>query len=240
VTELLDRLKQFAKARLYPPDAVRRCWIGPYRGLVFEVSHQVRDTRMSIFYRAYEPEVTKALADLVRPEMVVYDIGAHVGIHALYLARLLGPPGQVVAFEPWSENYCRLVRNIGLNGALEGRITAVPLAVGDHPGGQQMVQGTSDGRHSLAAHGEAGDRSVTAVRVDDFAREHPPGPDLLLIDVEGREDRVLAGAIETIAQRRPQIILEHHGPARARALTSWLRDHGYQVAPIGVRHLRAY
>src|SRR5262249_41231088 len=47
-----------------------------------------------------EPAVTAAISELARPGMVALDVGADIGYYTLQLSRLVGPTGQVVAFEP--------------------------------------------------------------------------------------------------------------------------------------------
>ena len=65
--------------------------------------------------------------------MVVLDIGAHVGIHALLAGRRVGPDGRVFAFEPAPRTADLLDRHIRWN-ALEGRVEAVRAVVSDAVG----------------------------------------------------------------------------------------------------------
>src|ERR1700733_12887928 len=52
----------------------------------------------------HELEVQELLAAVLRPGMVYYDAGANVGFFAVIVARLVGPSGQIVCFEPLPEN----------------------------------------------------------------------------------------------------------------------------------------
>src|SRR5437762_9223400 len=49
---------------------------------------------------SFEPATRRALGRLVRPGFNVLDIGANIGAHTLYLGRLVGASGKVVACEP--------------------------------------------------------------------------------------------------------------------------------------------
>jgi FkbM family methyltransferase len=231
--------KRLVKRAFFAPGTVRRCRVGPYAGIAFEMCPQILRTRMAIFYRAYEPEVAALLASAVRPGMVVYDVGAHVGIHALHAAKLLGGSGTVYAFEPWPENAAVLERHVRYNVALAGRLVPVPASVGARAGRSAMVEGGGDGQHRLRRAGEAGTQETTTVTVDGFAAEHPPAPSLILVDVEGEELAVLEGAEHVLRTVRPRLVLEHHGPERRQSLRTHLEARGYHVTELGTRHLHA-
>jgi hypothetical protein len=83
-------------------------------------------------YGTWEPEVVKTITNHVKPGMTVLDIGAHGGFYALLLSKLVGPTGQMIAFEPLPANYRFLEENIALN-----RVTNVQIrreAVGKRSG----------------------------------------------------------------------------------------------------------
>lgn len=81
----------------------------------------------------YEPAVHQILDEVVGEGMVVLDIGAHVGLHALLAGRRVGPDGRVFAFEPAPQTADLLERHIHWNG-LEGRVEAVRAVVSDAVG----------------------------------------------------------------------------------------------------------
>jgi predicted O-methyltransferase YrrM len=143
MSKLTDWAKGLARTVWFRDGTRRRCLAGPYAGLVFEIGPQMQ-MRMIVFYAAYEPEVSELLRRIVRPGMVLYDVGAHVGIHALYMAKLLKRSGSVYAFEAWPENYAVLERNIAHN---PGLAEIVPLlgAVGDRDGIASVSRGANDG-----------------------------------------------------------------------------------------------
>lgn len=215
----------------------RRVWFGPYRGLVFELAAPVMNRR-SVFYRAYESNVTRWLQRHVAPGMVVWDVGAHVGIHALYVARLLRGQGQVVAFEGWPENAACLQRNTTLNPALSGLVTVVPCCVARQPGIVPMAQGSSDGKHHLAGDSETGAVEVQAITLDTFWRETGVCPNILIVDIEGYELDALEGGMTMIEACRPRLVLEHH--RRAEALLEWLAARGYVCEAVDGRHVFAH
>lgn len=66
--------------------------------------------------------------------------------------------------------------------------------------------------------------------LDEFAALHAP-PDVIKIDIEGAEARVLAGAARLLAERRPIVICEVHGREERELVRQLLRD--YDVETLG-------
>lgn len=210
---------------------------GDYRGLRFYMSPPMR-SRLSVFYRAYEPEVTAWLRDTVKPGMTVYVLGGHVGIHVLYIASLLADRGDVVAFEGWPENFASLSQNVKANPTLRPRIELVEAAVTNQFGTVRMVQGSSDGKHAVAAAPDAGRTiDVSATTLDDFQSTQTQCPDMILMDIEGHEGAALQGAQQLLPACKPTLLLEHHG--QADALTQQLAAFNYTVTRLDNRHIIA-
>lgn len=215
---------------------VRMVPLGPYRGLTFRLSPPMM-SRLGIFYRAYEPAVTAWLRASVEPGMTVCVVGGHVGIHVLYIARLLQRQGQVYAFEGWPENHATLTENIALNERLRSAVTILPHCITRFPGTVQMAAGTSDGKHHIVTGENEAVIEVPATSLDAFWRESQACPDVILMDIEGHELDALKGAEAMLATCRPRLILEHHG--RAAALVDWLAAGHYRTESLGKRHLVA-
>jgi len=69
---------------------------GGLQGLRLSLDMQ---TEKDYWLGTYEPELQAAVADLVKPGMQVYDVGANIGYVSLLLARRVGAAGHVYAFE---------------------------------------------------------------------------------------------------------------------------------------------
>lgn len=107
--------------RLVPKAAEVRILQGPLRGkrwIVGSFNH-------GCWLGSYEIAKQKKIVELVRPGMVCWDVGAHVGFYTLLFAELVGPKGRVFAFEPVSSNLALLRRHVEMNGYMNVRI--VPL-----------------------------------------------------------------------------------------------------------------
>src|SRR5215203_3293686 len=63
----------------------------------------------------FERNTAIALGKLTKPASLVLDIGANIGAHTLRLAKLVGPEGRVMAFEPTDFAFRKLRRNLELN-----------------------------------------------------------------------------------------------------------------------------
>src|ERR1700719_2260133 len=61
---------------------------------------------------SYELKKQREIEQAVKPGMVCYDIGAHVGFYTLLFAKLVGPSGRVFAFEPLPKNCAVIKRHL--------------------------------------------------------------------------------------------------------------------------------
>ena len=75
----------------------------------------------------------------LRPGQVVVEVGAHVGALTLALSRLVGPPGRVIALEPFYSSFAALAANSALN-SLEN-VEVRQAVVADRPGKVFMDRG---------------------------------------------------------------------------------------------------
>src|SRR5207302_10135610 len=60
-----------------------------------------------------EPELTKWILRHIQKGMTVLDIGAHHGYFTMLASHLVGPKGQVHAFEPTPSTFSVLELNVG-------------------------------------------------------------------------------------------------------------------------------
>ncbi len=218
---------------------VRSGLVGPYRQIKFTITPMMQ-TRASIFYRSYESIVSDWLTQNVFPGMVIYFVGAHVGVHALFTAKLLNGEGQIIAFEGWDENYQSLVTNVRLNQQFGTTITPVHTCISDRVGQVTMQMGSSDGKHHIAdeTRASATSISVPSTTLDHYWSQNPACPDLLVIDIEGAEILALHGGATMIETCQPTMILEHHD--QIDEITAWFKARNYQVTNLGRRHLIAH
>ena len=154
---------------------------------------------------------------LIKPGMLVAEVGANIGAHTVHLAKLVGENGGVVAFEPQSLIYQMLCANLALNG-LENT-DAKCLAVGAAPG-EAMVP-----RPEYLAGGEQGD-VVEMIALDNFML---PACHMLKISTGQMAKAILDGARETITRFRPFVYLRNDQPEQHAALIATALDLEYRI-----------
>jgi FkbM family methyltransferase len=160
-----------------------------------------------------EPPVQEALRRLLAPSHVFYDVGANIGFFTILGARLVGPGGRVVAFEPVPSCARAVTRNIELNGFdhAEIREEAVGAAGGR---ARLLVVGEASWSHleSTGRHADVRDEiEVTVVSIDELvANGTIPAPDVVKIDIEGAELQAIEGMRGVLERHRPAIVCELH------------------------------
>jgi FkbM family methyltransferase len=138
----------------------------------------------------------------------VFDIGAHQGVIALMIGADVGASGRVVAVEAEPHN----ARIAEINGELNAaqNLLVVNAAGGAEEGSTTFAEGLNGHVDETTS---AGNVTVPTVTVDGLAAEHGR-PDLVLVDVEGYEGRVLDGARATLQARSTSFFVEVHGSLR--------------------------
>lgn len=164
--------------------------------------------------QAYELPVARFLRQHVQPGATCFDVGANVGVYVLQLARWSAPAGRVIAFEPNPLAATVLEQHIQMNG-LTDRVEIVQAAVGEQCGAGCFYRSEADGMSRLGAPNPALSTKIESIDVaivslDVFCDERKLEPDWIMIDVEGFELAVLAGARRLLGSHRPRIIVEMH------------------------------
>ena len=191
-----------------------------------------------LFWRGgdyYEP-ITRALLEaLLRPGDTFLDIGAHLGFFSLTTGRF-SRGIKIIAFEPNPKNFRALQANVAAND-LE-KVTCEAIAVSDKDGEAALYLTESDMSASLMKDFQAEDTKqigsiqVSTASLDSYLeRQRITGPLVVKVDIEGHEPAFFRGASQTIATRKPDIILEvlyDQDPA----LVSHLKSLGYRFYPI--------
>src|SRR5215203_7296691 len=143
----------------------------------------------------------------------VIDVGAHTGEFARMIKQVI-PNAAIFSFEPLKDEFERLEQQMQ-NGA---SFVAFNCAVGDRNDTVEIHRSSYAQSSSLlpmaSLHKEAFPTSashtsekVEVKRLDDVLRGFRLEPEILVkIDVQGYEDRVIAGATETLARAKAVIV----------------------------------
>jgi FkbM family methyltransferase len=209
-----------APLRMVPKNRPLRILSGPLRGatwLPWSTTH-------ACWLGTYERPTQRLFSRQIASGDVVFDVGANVGFYTLLASRMTGASGRVIAFEPLARNFDLLERHLSYNRA--ANVTVVKAAVGERTGVERFAGKDEPSMGALAAEGDP----VDVVSIDDLvAAGDVPPPQLMKIDVEGAESRVLQGAAATLARHRPAILLAAHGWAQWSECTQRLSDLGYSI-----------
>ena len=192
-------------------------------------------------FETREPE-TLAWIESFETPCRFWDIGANIGVFSLYAG--LRPGVEVSAFEPAAASYAALCRNIAAND-LGARVRAYCVALSDRNQLSSLnLSGTNAGSVFNAfdstenCFGNAIEvafrQGMLGVSVDGFRRLFGlPAPNYLKIDVDSTEERILAGASETLRDpelRSVLVELEAADTARNNRLLAALEAAGLQLS----------
>lgn len=165
----------------------------------------------------FERSTVKTYGKLLSPGDTVLDIGANIGAHTLPLARAVGDQGHVIAFEPTTYAYRKLVRNASLNPVLMPRIRAEQLMLSDQSSSSPCpalysswrLNDTTASRHPKHLGQMMGTVGAGCERLDDYVvRSELRRIDFIKMDVDGNECSVLRGARQTLNDYRPKLLME--------------------------------
>ena len=209
----------------------------------------LRDNAQRALYHtgSYEPNLRDRILRDLEPGDVYLDIGAHIGIHALTVARRLEQlgGGHVYAFEP-TESADRLAEAACRNSI--HNLTLIRAAVGDVNGQLELRTDPDFGPDDPGVRSAYGPgKSVghfPILRLDDWAIEVGLDRlDVVKLDIEGGEFAALAGMHATLARLKPRlVVLEESEIALERAgvtveqLYNQLDRSGYRRADRLVDH----
>lgn len=187
----------------------------------------------------WEPAVSEVFKHIVGSGMVVVDIGANIGWYTLLAAFRVGEKGRVIAFEPNTDLVNLLYRSIEVNG-FGGTVTVEETGVMDRSCTLEFYkwanhQASSNffwNSPSRAQHDTTETMQVNCVSLDDYFREHPCSRvDVIKIDAEGSEPKIIAGAENTLRANPLVRILMEFNPAY-RDTIERLMLMGFRVAAI--------
>ena len=185
----------------------------------------------------HEADLMQLTRSYLQESSVFVDVGANIGLYCC-LALSMGVP--TIAFEPVPLNLRYLLRNIYANGWKDS-CEVFPVALGGASGIVEMYGGGTGASviKGWAQNSSLQKRLVPLMTLDRLIREKVENTkSLILVDVEGAEDQVIAGAeaVLTLSPRPVWIVeislteqLPHRLKTNPTAASTFQRfwDHGY-------------
>ncbi len=174
------------------------------------------------FESNYEKENFTFLKENIKPGTTCLDIGGHIGIYAVYMAKM--KVAKVFSFEPTPASFSTLKKTVSLNHC-ENIIHIYQAAIAENTGKSNFYINkyrTAGADTTRIAEGnslvyfDSGENilkekfQVPTYSIDDFAQQHNLKIDFIKIDAEGAELDILKGAQKTILKDRPAGILSIH------------------------------
>ena len=194
----------------------------------------------------YEPDFFNALRKQIRRGDTCVDVGGHLGYYSFIMARLVGPQGRVITFEPVVENLVGLRESIEINKF--SNIRLVDTALGERPGVLKLIRSelekftATPSTRGYAVEGAQKEVDVKVDTLDSFLARENITPDVIKIDVEGAELDVLRGATETLRKMRPKVLVEIHGwgDPTSEKVKELLANADYTISIVGQRGREAF
>ena len=206
-------------------------------GTTADFAVTTRSERRRVRHLGGERRILRALLDGLTGSETVWDVGACVGTYACFTAKRLSD-GHVVAFEPELTNRRRLEENLAAN-APRDRWDVSPAALSDADGtgtlASEFVE--AGGGHHYLIDSDDG-IPVERRRGESLLDAGTPAPDILKVDVQGAELRVLRGmgsALDSVNH----IYLEVHSTKTERygssstEVEAFLQRAGYSLERLG-------
>jgi FkbM family methyltransferase len=173
--------------------------------------------------------------------MTFYDVGANIGIFSMMAARIVGPGGQVVAFEADPEIADRLREharrnsfswvNVEQKAAWRESGTVMFERVDASVSPDRGVGHVVDSRNEQVV-------TLSAIALDDCSPQYRP-PDFIKCDVEGAEGEVFQGARGLLAKQRPRVLCEIHNENSRQAVLREFAHFDYVCENCNENHILA-
>jgi FkbM family methyltransferase len=194
--------------------------------------------RLELLTNRHESETLRQVRQLVKPGMIVLDVGAHVGYYTRHCAQLVGPEGRVIAFEPHPRTFKTLRRNV----QQFPQVIPAPVAVAEAEGTAELydylMMSASGSLHydetmlalqkAQLTDSDIAPRIATQFPVETYTVRTTPADDYLAgfgidrvdvikMDIEGAEMSALRGMQQTIARSPNLYLIMEYNPQALKA-----------------------
>ena len=158
----------------------------------------------ALFNKGFENSTFEKIRQNVKDGMVVFDIGANIGLYTITLSRLVGEEGIVHAFEPEKKTFEILKYNVQLSNC--SNVVLHNYALSDKEESVFLVNPISKNNDIYTYISKKSPKnnckSVDAITFDQFVKkENINKIDFIKVDIEGAEDLFFTGAINTLSKR---------------------------------------
>ena len=193
-----------------------------------------------------EQKVKEIFLENIYPGDVVIDVGSNIGDYTLLASKKVGDSGKVLSFEPLSETFLTLNRNLQLNEITNCMF--FQKAVGEKPGLANLYKNNLSGTMGFLDSSLNGQNlikrdEIEVVTIDDvLTSKHIDVANMIKIDVEGFEYEVLLGCLQSFKENKIKKILcevhykylESKGKSE-EIIYDLLHEHNFTITEISKR-----
>jgi len=191
---------------------------------------------------SFESNTTELIKKMITKGESVIDIGANIGYFTLIFAKIVGAQGQVFAFEPDTENFNLLKKNISYNNY--ENVTVENLALSDFTGKTKLyISKYNNGMHRIYPSLLCTEDfiNINVKTLDDYLEkiDYHKKISFVKIDVEGSELNVLRGMKSIIEKNKILTILLEFVPASLieakndpMELLCFLKEYNFEIYSI--------
>ncbi len=192
-------------------------------------------------FKHYEKKEKDALTAVLPEDGVFFDVGANIGLFTFYIKQYR-PNMTSQCFEP-HPNMATCIRKTTTENSLK-KVIVNEVGLSDKIGEFKLfLSNRNAGGHSLANTGtdkNSDDFHMVAVTtLDQYCQKNNiERIDVMKIDVEGVEEQVLNGAVETFKKLKPILMIEcsNHDLVNNQGVLNFFRDNNLQVEFKAMHH----
>jgi FkbM family methyltransferase len=189
----------------------------------------------------YEKETAGWLESELKPGMTFMDVGANAGYFTLLGSKCVRA-GSVVAFEPIPINVDIIKKHIIANGI--ANVIVINMALSDCSGHADFTIESNNANSHLSdvsiSHQISSPYKSIKVPVstlDEYVAINQVRPDVIKIDVEGAEMRVLNGGRKTLTSLRPILVVSTHSKSLYEECRNFFSSVQYDIKGLhGFQH----
>lgn len=224
---------RFVAKRILHNGKVYRIPFGPAKGSKWKYC---KDHQIWMLLGTYEPRVSEYILSKIGRGSVFYDIGANAGYFSLIAARVVGPEGRVIAFEPVPGNAELISEQLELNG-LKGVSEVRRIAIANENKRSRFVISETNANSHLgdiptdAPQGNSNgvDIEVKSITLDSVV-ENSRLPSFIKMDIEGAEVLALQGAQMLLSsERKPILMISVHSAKLENETKALMIRYGYNI-----------
>ncbi len=187
---------------------------------------------------SYEPHLQKVFQKYLKQGDIVLDVGANIGVHTLFLSRLVGQEGRIISLEPYPPVLEKLKQNLVMNHA--DNVTMLPLAASDKQDVLTLVNTEADNQGMASLWHDSQQKIIDQYKVDvttlDAIAKDQNLDSIALIkmDIQGNEAKALLGSQQILRDFQPILIFEYDrswetANASLDTVLEYLRTFDYQL-----------